>query len=225
MRICKPKKNIYFFLISCLILQSCISTAKLDAHVAEQYNNILPKQEKLRNDDISINSSVPFSGNKISSSAKKTSKVLPLIVYWQYDYRHSCSLNPVIGINYLIKSINSHAKKSLAGKIAGKKLEIAIEQMPNMFSIVDKGHIVLLLVRWHRLYVEPEKQDLVVSYKLTSSDGTIKTNQLTVKNKEQNEGIRFGQSWKSSSTEYLARYAQYMNTMGKELVEQISVDL
>lgn len=225
MSIIKPKKFFYFLLISCLILQSCISPAKLDAHVAEQYNNNLPKQEKLRNADISINSSVPFPAGRISSSSKKTSKVLPLIVYWQYDYRHSCNLNPVIGINHLIKSINRQAQKLLADKITGKKLEITIEQIPTMFALVDKGHIVLLLIRWHRLYVEPDKKNLVVTYKLTGSDGSIKTNQVTVKNKEQNEEIRFGQSWKSSSAEYLARYAQYMNTMGKELVEQIAEQL
>lgn len=220
-------RNGLFSLALFFVLTStgCLSPHKLDAYVADQHNNTVPKQEKLRNTSISVSSVVPFREGAISESNRKTSKVLPLVVYWQFDYRHTCKLNPVIGVNHLIKSINSNAQKSLVPNLAGKKLELIVEEIPAMFSIVDKGHFLLVFIHWDRLYVEPDNKDLVVSYKLTDSSGAVKTNRITVKNKEHNQGIRFAQSWKSSASEYLGRYAQYMSNMGKELVERITNEL
>ena len=125
-------------------MSSCISGRKLDAHVAKEFGNQLPKPKKMKQDDIIVKSALVAKNNNISNSVRKTSKVLPLIIYWQYDYRHTCTLNPEIALTHFSNTVNSSSGK-LNQKLEGKELELVIEQAPTAFAIVDKGHILLLV--------------------------------------------------------------------------------
>ena len=224
------QKNLTRVLASAILISatSCLTPAKLDKYVASQYSDALPKQEKIRNTDVTITSSIPKDETGISTSDRKTSKVLPLLVYWQFDYRHTCNLNPALGVNSFMKSFNTHANRELNKKLAGQKLELTVEQIPGKFAIVDKAHIIFLLlyaVTWDKLYVEPDSKELIVSYKLIKDGADAKTGKIAVNNIEQNVGIRYFQSWKSATSEYLARYNQDVNTMTKIFVEKLVAEL
>src|SRR5438128_776935 len=80
---------------SLLFLSSCLTSKKMDRYISEQYDNQVPKQDKKKQAGLVINSSLT-TDDAISHTVQKTSKVLPLIVYWQYDYRHTCTLNPAL---------------------------------------------------------------------------------------------------------------------------------
>jgi hypothetical protein len=213
---------VIFFILS-LSFTSCLTAKKMDGYVAEQFNNKLPKPDRRIDSSISVTSSIP-SDPKIISVTEKKSKSLPLIVYWKYDYRHTCILNPAIGASYFRKSIYQQASK-LKQKLIGQQLELTIEQIPGSFAIVDKGHILLLLIHWHKLYVEPGSKDLIVSYRVLQNGSEAKSGRVTVSNIEKNRGIRFAQSWKSSASEFLAEYNVDITEMTKTAVNKLLLEL
>jgi hypothetical protein len=197
----------------------------MDRFVSEQYNDQFPRISGKKNQEIKVTTSLPADKQQaISTTQKKTSKVLPLIVYWSFDYRRTCSLNYQVPVNLITNSLYTTTNKKLEEKIKGKILEIQIEQVPRSFAIVDKAHI-LLLVYWDKLYREPDFSDLVVSYKLLENATPIKSGRLTIENKQQSTGIRFAQSIRSSCQESISEYNQELSSMSKRLMEKLSEEL
>jgi len=191
----------------------------MDSYVASQYGNELPKPKKSKT-DVTINSVFSSTNNYISTTIQKTSHFLPLIDYFQYDYRHTCTLNPLIGVTQFSNTIYSQSAK-LSQKLNGQTLELTVEQVPSAFAIVDKGHLLLFVISWDEIYVKPDFKDLVVYYKLLQNNTVVKKGKIDVKNHEGDRGIGFFQSWKSSIREYLSSYETNMTTMSKEFVNQL----
>ena len=105
----KQKFGSAFILFITLVgISGCLTSKKVDKYVGEQFNNELPKPDKKKNKDISITSNVQ-SGGHLSSTETKTSNVLPLIIYWHWDYKNTCTLNPAIGVNVFTKTVNLQA--------------------------------------------------------------------------------------------------------------------
>lgn len=219
-----PRKQTFFLLVVIVSQFACLTPKKMDVFVAEQYNNELPKPDKKKNPDITVTSSIPSDPVKISTTERKTSKVLPLILYWQFDYRHTCVLNPAIAVSNFRKTIYQQANK-LTQKLEGKQLELNVEQVPGAFALVDKSHILLLFIHWDRLYVEPDFKDLVVSYKVSQNGSETKSGKITIANIEKNRDIRFAQSWKSSASEFIGEYNVDISEMTKTFVGKILQEL
>lgn len=212
------------FLISLFFLTSCHVAQKMDAYVASQFNNQLPKPDKKNDSSISVTSILP-SDPQIISVTKKTSKsVLPLVVYWTYDYRHTCILNPAIGINYFRKTTYQQVNK-LKQKLNGQQLELHIEQIPGSFAIVDKGTILLLLIHWHKLYVEADPKDMIISYRILQNGTETRSGKITVNNLQRNRGVRFAQSWRSCTSEFLTQYNLDMVEMTKTVMNKLIQEL
>ena len=205
--------------LAIVCLSGCLTSKRMDAYVANQYGNQLPRQNKKTKADITVNS-VFRSDNSISTTVQKTSHLLPLVVYFQYDYRHTCTLNPEIAVTEFANTVHSQSNK-LSQKLNGERLELTVEQVPSAFALVDKAHLLLLTISWDRIYVEPDFKDLVVSYKLFQNNNVVKTGKLDVKNNERNKGIRFFQSWKSSTREYLSDYNADVTAMSKSAINQL----
>lgn len=82
----------------------------MDKFISEQYNDQIPKVDKKRKvADITVLSTVDSSTN-ISTTVPHT-KVLPLIVYWAIDYRHTSTLNSQIAVANFSKTVNILANK------------------------------------------------------------------------------------------------------------------
>ena len=219
MKMEKSKRISFLIAILCsTFFTSCLSS-KMDSYVASRYGNELPKPKKSKA-GITVNSVFPSANNSISTTVKKTSHFLPLIVYFQFDYRHTCTLNPLIGVTQFTNAINSQSSK-LSQKLNGQTLELTVEQVPSAFAIVDKGHLLLFVISWDKIYVEPDFKDLVVSYKLLENNNVVKKGKIDVKNHERDRGIGLFQSWRSSVREYLSSYDANMTTMSKDFVNQL----
>ena len=67
--------------------------------------------------------------------------------------------------------------------------------------------------------------DLVVTYKAPQPDGSFKTGKITIKNAEERTGIRFFQSWKSATSEYLDRYNAGITDMAKIFISKLVAEL
>lgn len=217
------KRTLPYFL-SIIIFTSCHISAKMDRFVSQQYNDQIPKVSGKKNQEIAVTTGLPVDQNTISITKKKTSQLLPLIVYWSFDYRRTCSINYKVPLNLITTSLYSTTNKRLEEKIQGKKLEIHIEQMPHTFAIVDKAHFALLIY-WSKLYREPDFTDLVVSYKLLENDNILKSGRLTIENKLQNVGVRFAQSIRSSCEEAISEYNQELSGMSKRLLDKLTDEL
>ena len=223
-------KQIHYLIISASVLfsfSSCLTSKKMDRFLSEQYNHQLPKLDKKKTPEIIVTSTVPSGPTAISTTVQKTSKVLPLIIYWQFDYRHTSTLNPAIAINYFTNTINSIASKGLSQKLAGKKLQLTVEEVPNAFALVDKAHIIWIVYAfsWDKIYMEPDFKDLVVSYQLLENDTPVKTGKISIKSSAQNQGIRFFQSWKSATSEYITEYNAGITNMTKSFVTKLIEEL
>ena len=204
-------------------LTSCHIAQKMDAHIATQFNNKVPKPDKRKDSTIIVNSSIPSDPNELSHTVK-TNKNLFLLVYWKYDYRHTCSLNPAIGVDYLRKGFYQQAAK-LKQKLNGQQLEITIEQIPHTFAIVDKGHVVLLIIQWDKFYVEPQRKDIIVSYRTLQNGVETKSGKISVANIDKNKPMGFFQSWKGATNEFLARYNTAAAEMSRTIVNKLLEEL
>jgi hypothetical protein len=198
----------------------------MDKFVADQYGNQIPKVKKMKA-DVVVSSAIPYNSSNISTTIKKSSNFLPLIVYWQCDYRHTCTLNPQIALTNFTNTISSLTNKGVGQKLEGGKLELTVEQMPTAFSLVDKARMVWVIYAfsWNKIYMEPDFKDLVVSYKLFQNDLTVKTGRISVKGDARNKGLRFFQSWKSATSEYVADYNANIITMSKAFMNQLAEEL
>jgi hypothetical protein len=204
-------------------LTSCHISQKMDAYVASQFNNKVPKPDKRTDSAVIVKSSIPSDPNELSHTVK-TSKNLFLLLYWKYDYRHTCTLNSAIGVNYLRKGIYQQSSK-LKQKLNGQQLEITIEQMPGTFAIVDKGHIVLLLIQWDKFYVEPDFKNIIVSYKLSQNGVATRSGKINIDILQKNKAMGFFQSWKGATREFLGRYNEYLTEMSRTIVNKLIAEL
>lgn len=228
MALLKQIKSNVFLCLACilLLLSSCLTSAKLDKFVASQYNNELPKPSKKKKADIEVTSQLNSDNSQISTTTHKTDKFLPLLVYWKYNHRQSCILNSSIAVTNFSNAVNNMATKTLIDKLNGRKLELTVEQVPAAFSVVLKENMIWLIYAfaWEKVYIEPDKKDLIVTYKLIGGEGD-KIGKVTVKNTEKNVGLRYFQSWKSATSEYLSEYNARFTTMTKNFVTQLTSEL
>ncbi len=109
----------------------------------------------------------------------------------------------------------------------GRKLELTIEQLPSVFSLVAKENMIWVVYAysWSKIYIEPDFKDLVVAYKLDGGGPGEKTGKITVKNTEKNKSLRFFQSWKSATSEYLSGHNSNFTSMTKNFVSQLASEL
>lgn len=211
-----------------ITMTSCLTAKKVDAYIADQYGNQLPKQEKKKDSVISIASTVVAISPEISTTVIKTSKVLPLLFYWQWEYRRTSTLNPAIAVSYFTKAVRLQSNKVLYKKLQGQQLELTIEQLPGTFAFVDKAHLIWLIlgkISWDKIYTEAAVADLVVSYKVLQNGTATKSGSITIANNDKNRKFRFLQSWKTAISEYLTNYNQNITGMSKELVDQLAEEL
>lgn len=223
-------KNSMVFLTLAVTLfsfASCLNAKKLDKYVAGEYNNELPRLNKKKKLNIEV-MPPPFTANvNISSTVNRTDKLLPLLVYWKYDHRQICSLNPSIANTHFTNAVNTLVSKTLLDKLGNRKLELTVEQAPSTFSIVAKEQLVWLIYAysWARVYIEPETQELIVSYKVVDTSEAVKAGRIVVKNADKNQGIRWFQSWKSATSEYLSAYNANLTNVTKSFLTQLTQEL
>ena len=210
------------------VLSSCLGPKKINKWVAQNYSEVPPVSKK-KSDIITINSGTNNMGDKLSETEKKTSNVLPLIFYWQYDYKNTCTLNQQIAINNFTSTVLNYSNKGLKQKLNDRHLELNIQKMPSAFAVDDKGHIVWIIVyafSWEKLTVVPQDKDMIVSYRLLNADNTeFKNGTVTVSNADKGITLGMFQSLKKKTWQYLDQYDESITKMSKSVVDKISAEL
>jgi hypothetical protein len=221
-------QTITVIILYLVAFSSCVTTKKFDAYISSQYNDQVPQITiKKKANNIQVKSPLLTNDTKVSNTTQNT-KVLPLLFYWNINHRFVCDLNTQIAVANFAKAITTASARSLDNDIAGRQLELTVEQAPATFSMIDKTNVIWLLlyaVNWSKVYIEPDAKDLIVSYKLQQGDTTLKTGRITVKNNLHNQSLRFFQSWKSASSEYIVAYDQEVAVMTKEFTTKLTEEL
>ena len=210
-----------------IFLSGCLGPKKINKWVAQNYSEV-PSPSKKKNDIVTVTSSVTVMNN-LSETQKKTSNVLPLIFYWQYDYKNICMLNPQIAVNNFINTVMAYSNKTLKQKLNGKRVELNIQKIPNSFAVDDKGRIVWVIVyafSWEKLTVVPQDKDLVVNYTVFNSDNSVyKSGTESISNADKGISLGMFQSLKKKTFQYLDQYDESITAMSKKCIDQVALDL
>jgi hypothetical protein len=213
------------FLFFCL--SSCLGPKKIDKWVAQHYGEVPPVSKK-KNEMIVVTSSLPTMGVRLSTTEKRTSNLLPLIFYWQYDYKNTCSLNPQIGINNFTSTVMSYGNKGLKQTLNGQRIELNVEKIPTTFAVDDKGHIIWVIYAfgWDVLTVKPEDADFVVSYKVFGAgDVEVRSGAIKITNSTKGSTLGMFQSLKKKTLQYLDQYDASVTSMSKVMIDKLNLEL
>lgn len=209
------------------LFTSCLNSKKVDRQVAKQYSDVPEVKKKKQTDNISITSTLAPIGTQISTTETRTSNMLPLIVYWKWDYTNTCTLNPQIPINNFIATVNSYAKKGLKSKLAGENLELSIDKIPNKFQILDKAHLVFFgyAFGWDNVSLKGLDMNMVVSYRVLKDNVEMKKGIISIPNFDDKKPLGMFKSWKTATGEYLAQFDENISTMSKLVVDKLVAEL
>jgi hypothetical protein len=84
---------------------------------------------------------------------------------------------------------------------------------------------VLLLVQWDKFYIETDKKDIIVSYKVLNKGIETKSGKITIDNIQKNKPWPLFQSWKRATTEFLGRYNTDLTEMSRTIVNRMMAEL
>jgi hypothetical protein len=224
-------KNLFrtaLFIFSLFVfMTSCLGPKKIDRWIAEKYVDP-PVPIKKNHNQIVILSGLPFPAAKFSTTESNTSHMLPLIVYWQFDYKNTTTLNPQIPVNIFTTTVFSYASHGLQQKLNGQRIELTIEKIPTKFAIDDKGHIIWVIYAfsWEYLTVLPEERDLVVSYKVFDvNNQQMKQGTVTITSPDKPIDVHMFQSLKKKTWAFLDQYDAGIAIMSKHIVDKLVTEL
>jgi hypothetical protein len=217
-----------FALLSIILLSSCLGPKKIDGWIDKHYDGSVPPPVKSKTDLISFNSAVTDMGDKLSVTEKQTSNMLPLLFYWQWDYKNTSTLNPRIPMNTFTSTVNGYINRGLKQKLNGQKLELTVEKMPTAFTINDKEHYIWLVhvIHWNKITINPDKTELTVSYKVLNADNSVaKNGRVTITNNDENIKLGMFKSLKKTTWQYLDDYNANLAAMTKRFAEKLMAEI
>jgi hypothetical protein len=204
---------------------SCLNPRMVNGWVAQHYQEGVPGPAKKKNEAISISSKLPVTDDKLSTTKKDISHVLPLIIYWHFNYKNICTLNPQLPVNNFTTAVTTWSGRGLKQKLNGNHLELTIEQMPNVMILGDEGWAILLF-GVESMTVGPEIRDMVVSYRLLNTNNEeIKKGTITIRDNNQRLSLGMFQSMKKLTLRYLEVYDANITAMSRKFVDQLAGEL
>jgi hypothetical protein len=216
-------------LLFCLLilLTGCLGPKKIDKWVAAKYIE-LPASSKKKHDQILISTNQTFVGTQMSTTVKNTSNMVQLIVYWQFDYKNTCTLNPIIAENIFTNTVLSYGSHGMQHKLNDQRIELTIEKIPTKFAIDDKGHLIFLIYAysWDYLTILPEERDFIVSYKVFDTNNQqMKKGQVTLTGSDKAIDVHMFQSLKKKTWSFLDQYDAGIAVMSKHVIDKIVAEL
>ena len=167
--------------VFCLLsLTSCLNSKRIDKFVTKHYEITPPPKKVKPVENISISSPLSVAGPQ-SLTTGKTYNWLPLIVYLEFHYAMTCTLNPEHAITVYSNSIHKYAAKKLSKNLGNKQLKVSIEKIPQQFQVLDEGHMIFigLAVAWDKITIGSIDKTLEVRYQLLENGVEISSGTLS----------------------------------------------
>jgi len=221
-------KTVVLLATLALSLTGCLTAKRLDKFVAKQYNNDIPAYNKLKEGTVIIKANVPDPVSGISLTHNENKKFLPLLFYWEARYAKACRLNSQIFVNTFSNNLQAQYAKQIAQKLGNQKIELTIENVPRGFNFDIHEYFIFFIVgyyTWEKVGLETEPSDLVVSYRTLNNGTTVKTGRIVVKNNISSRSLRFFQTWKSATAEFIQDYNSEIPIMTKSFAKSLLEEL
>ena len=225
---CLSSAFIALVFFSIFFLPGCLTPAKVDGWIAEEYPST-PSKPKT-SDYISAKTVIDYHSTVPSITHKEKNKVLPFIIYWRMESALTSTLNESIPFNIFNSSlINYASSKHLKDKLNGQKVELSIEKLPTSFSWTGVDHIIFLgiwYVEWSAVFIQPHNEDMVVSYRVLRDNQETKKGIITIKDLNQRMFLKmFHYSGKKFLDRYLEAYNSNLQTMSRQFVDRLTAEL
>lgn len=220
------KINLLLAITFIALLTSCLTAKKIDRQVAKQYQPILASKTQQQENNIFVTSTLTSSGDQISTTESKTSNVLPLIFYWQWDYTNTCTINPQIPINNFKAAVNNNA--TLKSKLAGQKLQISVSKIPHTFQILDKAHLIALGVvyhSWDNISMKSTDTEIVVSYKVLNNNVETKNGTISIPNFDDKKSLPMFKNLNKALKEFLIQFDENITSLSKLVADKLASEL
>ena len=227
------QQNVFFrqtvlVLAALVFLSACISPRKTDKWVANHYGSV-PAPVKKKNELVAVQSTVASMGSVLSESRRKSASLLPLLVYWKWNYVNACKLNPQMALNGFTTTVNSYAARVLKPKLSNQSIVLTVEKIPSAFDLDDTGHYIFLGIYgfgWETVTLVPQEHALQVSYQVMNADQSIaKTGTVTMPISIEPVKAKLYQSVKKKMELYLEQYDAAMIQMGRKLIDKLATEL
>lgn len=210
-----------------LLTSGCFTPKKMDGWI-EQYEGGFTTKLKT-SDYITIKTPELPKNDSPSVSHKGKSKFIPALIYWRSQITINSSLNPYIPVVNINSTILQYAiTKRLREKLNGQKIELTISKVPTDFTFVDNFqmiYFVLYYVHWEKLYISPQKQDLVISYRILKDNAETKKGTITVADPSKARNQKFMQSVKKMTWNYLEEYDNIIKDMSRQFVDKLLLEI
>ena len=211
-----------------IVFSGCLTPRKMDKWIDSKYEGMTTGKIK-SNDYLVIKTENIKPDDKISTTQKGKTKFIPALVYWHWEFSNVSTLNPYIPVSHFSAALLPYANsKGMRQKLNGQKIELTIDKAPAVFSLTDKGNMIYLglwYVGWESIYIQPDNQELVVSYRLLKNNTEMKKGVIAIANRDQPIALKMFQSPKKMTWRYLDQYNNNIKSMSKELVDRLMVEL
>jgi len=208
---------------------SCLSNKRLDKWVAKHYSESQQPQKKnsrnVNNNYLTVTTTMISMGDLYSTSQKTNSYLLPLLFYWKFDFRNSCTLNPQIGIDNFTTTVLAYAnKKGLKQKLNGRTVELSVDEMPHIFDMDDKGYMVWVILFYfgkEELSIQPQNKDIVVSYKLMQDGTETKKGKITIPDVSKSIYLKMFQSTRKKTWQFLEQHDANITAASRLVIDKL----
>jgi hypothetical protein len=208
--------------IGCLFsLASCLNSKRIDKFVAKHYESTPPPKNVKPVENITISSPLSTAGPH-SVTTGKTYNWLPLIVYIEFHYAMTCTLNPEHAIAVYSNSLYKYSAKKLSKNLGNKQLKLSIEKIPQQFQVLDEGHMIFigLAVAWDKITIGSVDKTLEVRYQLLENGVEISTGTLTESMPEYLVRVRPTVKQRDIA-EYFSAYEKNITILSQRMADQL----
>lgn len=218
------KKTLLAFLVVTLFT-ACISTKNYNAIVEPKFKEITT----ITTSENFIFDLSPLENKNSSATSKRvSSKFIPAIFFWKWEKTILCEINPfVVGQSFQDNFLKYADTLNVAKKIEGKKLAIKVEQIPNSFEYTYSVNALMLVIAFsysETQVILPQRQNLVVSYKLSQDGTSSKEGKLIVMDRSK-PLTHSSKSTQKFTGIYIDQFKQNGKEMTKELVEKLLAEI
>ncbi len=210
-----------------ILISGCLTPKKMDGWINEYEGGFTTKLKT--SDYITIKTPELPRSEFPSVSQKGKSKFIPALFYWKSERTVVSELNPYIPVVNINSTIIQYANtKKLREKLNGQKIELTISKVPDVFTFVDRYKLfffVVFYVQTENIFISPQRQDMIVSYRILKDNAETKKGSITITDPSKARSLKFLQSVKKMTWNYLEEYDNIIKAMSKEFIDKLLLEI
>lgn len=213
--------------IALFFITGCLTPKKMDGWINEYEGGFTTKLKT--SDYITIKTPELAKSDLPSVSQKGDGKFIPAIFYWKSERTVVSTLNPFIPVVNINSTIIQYANtKGLRQKLNGEKIELTINKAPSAFTLLDRYQLfffVVFYIQKENIFINPQSQDLIISYRKLKDNAQTKSGSITIHDPSKSMRLKFFQSVKKMTGNYLEEYDNIIKSMSKEFVDKLLTEI